>query len=97
MTNLDRHEWEFSRDEKYAIRWLKEHGFSVTLNRRYVSVDHFTVSRDGVTDQFSLPLGDPKIDYRRYMEQYGRNFDLLCELERLRRQFRSSDQEEQPP
>ena len=88
MTNLDKHEWDFSEGEQYAINWLEEHGFEVTLNKRFVSVDHFTVSKNGVTDELRLPLGDPGIDYRSFMEQFGRNFEMLCELTALRRQFR---------
>ena len=88
MTNLDKHEWDFSKGELYAINWLEEHGFEVTLNKRFVSVDRFTVSKDGVTDEFRLPVGDPNIDYHSLMEQFGRNFEMLCELTALRRQVK---------
>ena len=90
MTNLDKHEWDFSEGEQYAINWLEEHGFEVTLNKRFVSVDRFTVSKDGVTDEFRLPVGDPNIDYRRLMEQFSINFEMLRELTALRRQVRGS-------
>ena len=75
---------------QYAINWLEEHGFEVTLNKRFVSVDRFTVSKDGVTDEFRLPVGDPNIDYRRLMEQFSKNFEMLRELTALRRQVRGS-------
>lgn len=90
MINLDKHEWEFSRGEKYAIRWLESHGFEVTLSKRLISVDYFTVTRDGITDQFRLPLGDPNINYRKVMEQFERSFNLLCELTTLRAQNSSA-------
>ena len=90
MTNLDKHEWDFSKGELYAINWLEEHGFEVILNKRFVSVDRFTVSKDGVTDEFRLPVGDPNIDYRRLMEQFGKNFEMLRELTALRRRVRGS-------
>ena len=90
MTNLDKHEWDFSEGEQYAINWLEEHSFEVTLNKRFVSVDRFTVSKDGVTDEFRLPVGDPNSDYRRLMEQFSKNFEMLRELTALRRQVRGS-------
>ena len=90
MTNLDKHEWDFSEGEQYAINWLEEHGFEVTLNKRFVSVDRFTVSKDGVTDEFRFPVGTPNIDYHRLMEQFDKNFEMLRELTALRRQVRGS-------
>ena len=90
MTNLDKHEWDFSEGEQYAINWLEEHGFEFTLNKRFVSVDRFTVSKDGVTDEFRFPVGNPNIDYHRLMEQFDKNFEMLRELTALRRQVRGS-------
>ena len=90
MTNLDEHEWDFSEGEQYAINWLEEHGFEVTLNKRFVSVDRFTVSKDGVTDEFRFPVGNPNIDYHRLMEQFDKNFEMLRELTALRSQVRGS-------
>ena len=91
MTNLDKHEWDFSAGEQYAINWLEEHDFEVTLNKRFVSVDRFTVSKNGVTDEFRLPVGNPDIDYRSLMEQFGKNFELLKELTALRKQIKDGN------
>lgn len=86
MVNLDKHEWDFSNGEKYAISWLEEHGFDVTINKRYISKDDMTVSKDGISDKFSLPLGNPKINYKNIMEQFDRNWKMLCELQKLKTQ-----------
>ena len=80
MQNLDKKEWEFSAGEKYAIRWLEEHGFDVVLEKRYISKDIFRVSRDGLTDKFQLPLGDHRIDYRGVMDQFDKHWALLCAI-----------------
>ena len=80
MKNLDRHTWDWSRGEKYAIRWLEENGYDVTVNSRHVSADHFTVAKAGITTRFRLPLGDPKINYRNIMEQFERDFILLTRI-----------------
>lgn len=84
MKNLDTHEWAFSKGEKYAIQWLESHGFDVTLKKRHISVDIFSVSKDGITDTFRLPLGDAKINYRKVMEQFDSNFKMLAKLTALR-------------
>lgn len=85
MKNLDKKEWDFSNGEKYAIKWFEQNGFEVIINSRYVSVTIFTVTKDGITDKFRLPDGDGKINYKKFMEQYGKNFKILCELQELRK------------
>ena len=80
--------WELTKGEKYAIRWFEEHGFEGRPDRQYLSKTYFTVSKDGVSDVFSLPMGSKGIDYPAIMEQYDRSFKLLCELEELRRRGR---------
>lgn len=84
MRNNDKKEWAFDKHEKYAIAWLESHGFDVVVEKRYISKDIFTVSRDGVADRFELPLSDESIDYGKYLVQYEKSFDMLCELQRLR-------------
>ena len=60
-------------------------GFSVTLKSQHVSVTHYTVSKNGVTDSFDFPTGDENLNCKKYMEQFGRNFELLRELIELRK------------
>ena len=88
MKNLDKHEWEFSYGERFAVNWFDEHGFDVVLEKRHVTVDYFSVTKNGVTDKFRLPLGDPKINYQKVMQQFEKNFDMLCELEEMRKEFK---------
>ena len=80
MVNLDKHEWDFSSGEKYAIKWLEKHGFEVTIVKRYISKDRLKVSKDGITVKFDLPLGDAKINYKGVMEQFDRYWTMYCEL-----------------
>ena len=89
MIDTSKAKWELSKEEKYAIQWLEEHGFEGTLDRQYLSKTYFTVTKDGVTDQFALPMGSKDIRYPPIMEQYARSFALLCELEALRREAKS--------
>lgn len=85
MKNLDKHEWEFDKGEKYAIKWFEDRGFDVTIKRRYISKTIFEVTKDGVTDNFQLPQGLSSVDYKQVMEAYGKSFDTLKELVELRR------------
>lgn len=84
MKNLDKHEWEFTYGERYAVNWFDDHGFDVVLEKRHVTADYFSVTKRGVSYKFRLPLGDPKINYRKVMEQFEKDFELLCEIEKLK-------------
>lgn len=85
MIDLTKAKWELSNEELYAIDWFKKNGFSGSLDRQYISKTKFTVSKNGVTDRFELQSG-AGYDIEAYMEQYGRSFEQLCELKRLRAQ-----------
>lgn len=76
--------WDLSKEEKYAISWFEENGYSWSIKKQYVSKTIFEVSKDGVTDKFELPQGVVFKNIKGYMEQYGRNWEVLCELQRLR-------------
>ena len=80
MNNLDRHTWEWSRGEKFAIKWLEDRGYAVTVKSRHVTADYLIVSKDGTTTKFRLPLGDPAIRYREVMQQFEQDFKLLVRL-----------------
>ena len=80
MINLDKHEWTFSKGEKYAFRWLEAHGFDVTIEKRFVSCDHLTVAKDGCVYRFWLPLGDNRINYKQVMEQFSSSFEGYVRL-----------------
>lgn len=87
MKNLDKHEWDFSKEEIYAINWLESHGFDVVLKKRYISKDIFEVTRSGIKDTFHLPLGDKDIKYAAIMEQFDKSFQMHEEIIRLREQL----------
>lgn len=72
-----------SNEEMYAIDWFNKHGFEGTLDRQFPRKAKFSVGKNGVTDKFEL-LCCADYDIAAYMEQYGRSFEMLCELTRLR-------------
>lgn len=83
MIDLSKVKWTLSNEELYAIEWFEKNGFSGSLDRQYISKSKFTVTKNGVNDKFELQLG-VTYDVASYMEQYGRSFEQLCELTRLR-------------
>lgn len=82
MKNLDKHEWEFN-GEKYAVRWLEGHGYDVAIEKRFATVTYIKATKDLVSLQLNLPLGNPKINYRKIMEQFDRDFALQSEILKL--------------
>ena len=78
MQNLDKHEWEFSYGERYAVEWLEDRGYEVIVKRRSVTADEIVASKRNVSYQFRLPLGDTKIKYREVMEQFEKDFELFA-------------------
>ena len=84
MIDASNAKWEFSKEEKFAIEWLNENGYDGKIVRQYVSKTIFEVSKDGITDKFELPQGVVFKNIKGYMEQFKQNWELLCELHRLR-------------
>ena len=80
MTNLDKKEWEFSRGERYAVEFLEDKGFAVTIRQRYISKDYLTIERGGISYDVEIPLGDPDINYAKYMPHIVENFEMRRQL-----------------
>lgn len=83
MIDTSKAKWDFSKEDKYIFKWLEENGFDAVLEKQYISTLHVTVSKNGVTDHPRFPSG-MKYDVKSYMEQYGKSFEMLCELSKLR-------------
>ncbi len=69
-------------NEKYAIKWLENHGFEYEIKKQYMSKTVFELTKDGLTYKWELPYG--VTDMRAYMEQAcGFTHKMRVELERL--------------
>ncbi len=77
VKGLENKKWDFSNEEEYAIGWFLENGFEVELKEQFVSKTKFFVCKDGVLDSFDLTQGLKKMNIRSYMEQYGKQFEML--------------------
>ena len=76
--------WDFSKEEKFVIKWFEENGFTGKIVKQYVSKTIFEISKDGITDRFELLQGVVFKNIKRYMEQYRRNWSINLELRDLR-------------
>lgn len=91
MIDISKAKWDFSKEEKYAIKWLEDNGFEGRIEKQYVSKTIFTISKNGVTTKFELPQGVVFKNIASYMEQYKRNWELTCELHRLRKEVKEQN------
>lgn len=76
--------WDFSKEEKFVIKWFEENGFTGKIVKQYVTKTIFEISKDGITDRFELPQGIVFKNIKGYMEQYRRNWSINLELRDLR-------------
>lgn len=86
MIDTSTAKWNFSKEEKYAIQWLNDNGFSRRVAKQLLSKTIFEVSKDGVTDQFVLNEGVNSKQMPSCMKQFEKNWETLCELQKLRQQ-----------
>ena len=83
MIDVSKAKWELSKEDKYIFEWLKKNGFDAVLEKQFISKMKVIVTKNGVTDNAEFISGI-KFDVKSYMEQYGKSFELLCELHKLR-------------
>ena len=86
MIDVLNQKWDFSMEERFAIEWFENHGYDLRLEKQYISKSIFTVSKDGISDKFELPQGLKKTEVVKYMAQYKKNWETLCELRSLQRE-----------
>ena len=72
---------DFSKNEKYVIKWLNVNQFEGKIVKQYVSKTIFEIEKEGIVDKFELPQGIENISS--YMKQYQKNWNMLCELHKL--------------
>ena len=89
MIDTSNAKWDFSKEENYAIQWFNDNGYDGNIIKQYISKTIFEISKDGITEKFELPQGMEFKNVKGYMEQYKKNWKMLCELQRLREEAKS--------
>lgn len=85
MIDTSKAKWDFSKQEKYAIDWFNTHEFDGAIEKQYVSKLVFSIKKDETTDKFELHQDISLKDMPKYMERFLENWNILCELQRLRK------------
>lgn len=86
MIDISNAKWDFSKEEKFTIQWFNDNGYDGKIIKQYISKTIFEISKDGITEKFELPQGIVFRNIKDYMEQYRKNWELLYELKRLRKE-----------
>ena len=89
MIDISNAKWDFSKEEKFAIQWFNDNGYDGKIIKQYISKTIFEISKDGITEKFELLQGIEFKNIKGYMEQYKKNWEMLCELQRLREEAKS--------
>lgn len=84
MIDITNAKWDLSKEEKSVIKWLDDNEYNGKILKQYVSKTVFEISKDGITDNFELPQGIDSKQIKNYMEQFQKNWNMLCELKKLR-------------
>lgn len=84
MIDTTNAKWDFSKEEKYVIKWFNDNGFNGKIIKQYVSKTIFEIEKDSIVDKFELPQGIVFNNISSYMKQFQKNWDMICELHKLR-------------
>ncbi len=85
MIDISNAKWDFSKEEKFVIEWFNKHDFEGKIVKQYVSKTIFQIEKDGINDKFELPQGIVFKDISAYMNQFQKNWNMLCKLQELRK------------
>lgn len=75
---------EFTKNEKYATKFLEKNGFEFEMLRQYNSKTKFMVKRDGISYVWELPAGVE--DIRKYMNLFLFCHNQKVEFENLKKE-----------
>ena len=75
--------------EEYVMKWFDTHGFSGRVVHQWTTDTLFEVEKDGVTDTLQLTAAhqSTKCDIVKYMNDFERSFNMLCEIIRLKKEL----------
>lgn len=87
MKNLDKHEWDLNKDERYAIDWLENRNYSVTITKRYMTKTIMQVEKDGITEELHLTFSEKSLG-QTAMKQFERTIEIKRENIRLKEELK---------
>lgn len=78
---------DYSKNEKYAVKFFKNNGFEFEILKQYNSKTKFKVKKDGLSYVWELPVGVENI--RSYMKIFMYAHEQKLEIQRLREQLKN--------
>lgn len=84
MIDTTNAKFDLSKEEEYVIKWFNDNGFNGKVIKQYVSKTIFEIEKDNIVDKFELPQGIVFNSISSYMKQFKKNWDMICELHKLR-------------
>ena len=79
MRFYDGKEWALTKIEARVFALLEADGFSVTVNKRFVSKDYVTIEKDDFSYDWVLPL-DTALEPKLYVPLVEQNFEMMKQL-----------------
>ena len=83
MIDISNAKYEFSNEEKFAIKWFDENGFDGKIDKQLQTKTRFIVSKNGVNEKFELPQRVIISNIKSFMEQWNQSFELSCKIHKL--------------
>ena len=76
---------DFSKNEKYAMKFFKNNGFEFEILKQYNSKTKFKVQKDGLYYEWELPVGVE--DIKKYMSMFMYSHEQKLEIQKLKEQI----------
>ena len=76
---------DFSKNEKYAMKFFKNNGFELEILKQYNSKTKFKVQKDGLSYEWELPVGVE--DIKKYMSMFMYSHEQKLEIQKLKEQI----------
>lgn len=76
---------DFSKNEKYAMKFFKNNGFEFEILKQYNSKTKFKVQKDGLSYEWELPVGVE--DIKKYMSMFMHSHEQKLEIQKLKEQI----------
>ena len=73
---------EYSKNEKYVIKWFKDNGFEIKKIKSYISKTKFEIVKNGEKQLFELPFGIQ--DIKKYMGIFKKDYEIKQEIKDMK-------------
>lgn len=76
---------DFSKNERYAMKFFKNNGFEFEVLKQYNSKTKFKIQKDGLSYEWELLAGVE--DIKKYMSMFVYSHEQKLEIQKLKEQL----------